>query len=108
LGASAPGASTLVTGPVTDVITPLHLASAVAFSGTLLEATERNTGVVPGTGPIVLDGPPRMVRYSVQTISIRRCENRLRWLEQARPWPKHGVHCETDRGESGDDDNGDD
>ena len=100
-GASAPGASSLVTVPVTS-IADVSFTAATAFASSLSEVQGWVNPALPPGG--VSFGPDaRFVLVTVQSATLRRCEHRLRWLDAGLPWPRHGIHCETAEVEGDDD-----
>lgn len=91
-GAEAPGASSLVSVPITD-LTQVRLTEAAAFTSTLIEGTGSN---VPTGGVAFGSGDARSVSVTVQSATLQRCEHRLRWLDADLPWPKHGAGCKAE------------
>jgi hypothetical protein len=97
-GAQAPGASSLVSVPITS-LTNVRLSEATAMTSTLIEGIGVGLSATSFTFEIVIT---RLVTVAVQSATLQRCENRLHWLDAGQPWPKRGVHCE-----AGDDDDDD-
>jgi hypothetical protein len=98
--ALAPGASSLVTVPVTS-LSNVHLTEATVLNSGLLE------GIGLALSPAAISFDPavaRQVLVTVQSATLRRCEHRLHWLDAGQAWPKHGVHCEADDDDDDDDD----
>jgi hypothetical protein len=96
--ALAPGASSLVTVPLTS-LSNVHLGEATLFNSSLIEGI----GLALSSAATSFDpATARQVLVSVQSATLRRCEHRLRWLDAGQPWPKHGVRCETDGDEDDD------
>jgi hypothetical protein len=98
-GAQAPGASSLVSVPITS-LTNVRLSEATAMTSNLIEGIGLGLSASSFTFDILAT---RFVIVTLQSATLQRCENRLHWLDAGQPWPKHGVHCET-----GDDDDDDD
>jgi hypothetical protein len=95
--AEAPGASSLISVPITD-LTQVRVSEAALLTSTLIEGTGTN---VP-TGGLGFDSTTsRSISVSVQSATLQRCEHRLRWLDAELPWPKQGFRCKV--GKDGDD-----
>lgn len=47
----------------------------------------------PATGGFEFQNPPNIVYFSVDKISLHRCENSFPWIAAGAPWPDE-VECE--------------